>query len=1236
MPPESDLQASLATARAHIQKLTQQLASERDTARQTQAQLQTQLEQQQQRINKLEAQEAIEPHLFACNPQPMWVYDLETLRFLAVNAAAIAKYGYSKAEFLAMTIAEIRPPEEVPRLLENVAQVDQGLDWAGIWQHCLRDGQIIQVEITSYALEFAGRRAELVMARDMTAQIQAEQALQRSEERYRFWVEFAPQLIWGADVTGRNFYVSPRMEAYLGIPAEQLLNFDWEQVVHPADLARVHGRWMESVQTGILYETEYRMRRADGEYRWHLVQAIRVQHGPENEWLGMATEIHDRKQAELTLADLNQVLSQCNQSLEQTIRERTAALSASEARLQCLLDASLATTYSCRPDGNYACTYISNNVVALLGYTATAFQSIPDLWQRQLHPDDAPQMWARLARLETDGIVKHDYRLRHRDGHYIWVHDELTLLRDAAGQPTEVVGYVVDISDRKQVEQTQQNLTDRLTLALQAGAIGTWDWNMLDDALWDDRMYAIYGLQGWQQPVTYQDWRDRVDPADIDRVEEQLQAAAVTAMAFNVEFRIRRPNGELRWVQAIAKTYCDNQGKPIRMVGINHDITDRKRTEIELRTSEEELRLFIAASSDIIYRMSADWQEIQPLDGKSLIASVDQPSRSWMDTYIPPAEQSKVWATIQARIADRQPYELEHQIIRKDGTLGWVFSRAIPMLDAQGDIVEWFGAASDISDRKQVEHQLQTSRAYFQSIITDQTELICRFLPDGTLTFVNQAYCQFFQKSPEELIGRRFSTFLPEGDQDIVWQHFRHLSVDHPVVTYDHRVIAPDGSVHWQQWTDRGFFAPDGTPLEYQAVGHDITTLKAAEAQLRHSNQELQRATRLKDEFLANMSHELRTPLNAILGMTEGLQEEIFGCVNEKQHQALRTVEKSANHLLSLINDILDVAKIESGQINLVYSSVPVAHLCFSSLAFVKQQALKKRIQLVNQVPADLPALFVDETRMRQVLLNLLTNAVKFTPEGGTVTLAAALISPDPATSQPAALHLTVTDNGIGIAAEDIPKLFKPFVQIDSALNRQQTGTGLGLALVKKIVELHGGQVRLTSQWGVGSCFTLDLPYCPEAVLALSSVDSPTFPKSTPPASEVLPGQQSPLILLAEDNPDNVITFSSYLEARGYRLVFAQDGQQALDLALSRSPDLILMDVQMPGMDGLEAIRRIRQQESPRATPIIALTALAMQGDRERCLAAGADDYLSKPVRLKQLNAVIQEQLARHQTSSMG
>jgi len=409
--------------------------------------------------------------------------------------------------------------------------------------------------------------------------------------------------------------------------------------------------------------------------------------------------------------------------------------------------------------------------------------------------------------------------------------------------------------------------------------------------------------------------------------------------------------------------------------------------------------------------------------------------------------------------------------------------------------------------------------------------------------------------------------------------------------------------------------------------------------QLAISNEELARATRLKDEFLANMSHELRTPLNAILGMTEGMQDNVFGEINESQLKALQTIERSGSHLLELINDILDVAKIESGQLELEYANTSIEALCQSSLAFVKQQALKKRIQLETKLQTNLPNLNIDERRIRQVLINLLSNAVKFTPEGGRITLEVSyqlqrmgsvpLVQGEPLIDNNIQskcqttnyLQINIIDTGIGIAPQNIDKLFQPFIQIDSALNRQYQGTGLGLALVKRIVEMHGGKVGLTSEVGVGSCFMVLLP-CIETARPHSSVKSLTSLDES-----IESKQESYLILIVEDNEANIMTVSSYLKAKGYQILSASNGEEAIALVQSVKPDLILMDIQMPVMDGLEAIKRIRQIPSFVNLPIIALTGLAMDSDCDRCLEAGANDYLSKPVKLKQLTKVIQQLL---------
>jgi PAS domain S-box-containing protein len=393
------------------------------------------------------------------------------------------------------------------------------------------------------------------------------------------------------------------------------------------------------------------------------------------------------------------------------------------------------------------------------------------------------------------------------------------------------------------------------------------------------------------------------------------------------------------------------------------------------------------------------------------------------------------------------------------------------------------------------------------------------------------------------------------------------------------------------------------------------------------SNQELLHATHRKNEFLATMSHELRTPLNAILGMSEALQDKVYGELNERQVKSLCTIRRSGQHLLSVINDILDVSKIEAGKLELDINTTVVQELCNSSLIFVKQQAFDKQIKLTMQLPPAIGNIAVDERRMRQVLINLLSNAVKFTPIGGKIMLTVIRQEIEDSEDGSSWIEFKVTDTGIGISLADRDKLFQPFVQLDSSLNRQYAGTGLGLMLVKQIAELHGGTVQLQSELQQGSCFTVHLPH----TCLLADQDTCSFSIFDSLTSHPQPTNQQPtktsLILLAEDNEANISTFSSYLTAKGYHTILAGDGQEAIDITHSQRPDLILMDIQMPNVDGIQAITTIRQNPELVGIPIIALTALAMAGDRERCLAAGANDYLTKPVKLKQLNQKIREWL---------
>jgi signal transduction histidine kinase/ActR/RegA family two-component response regulator len=439
------------------------------------------------------------------------------------------------------------------------------------------------------------------------------------------------------------------------------------------------------------------------------------------------------------------------------------------------------------------------------------------------------------------------------------------------------------------------------------------------------------------------------------------------------------------------------------------------------------------------------------------------------------------------------------------------------------------------------------------------------------------------------------------------------------------------------------------TVLE-QKVKERTSALEQALRELRLTNRDLQKAketaeaaVRFKDEFLASMSHELRTPLNAVLGLSETLQDGVYGAVNDKQQECLRTIESSGRHLLSLINDILDVTKLGAGELRAERTLVALRPLCEGCLSLVEQQARAKQIELNLSLVRSPKAILSDEKRLKQILVNLLSNAVKFTPNLGSVELRVEREG-DGCTS------FSVTDTGIGIAEADLARVFLPFVQVESSLSRSYDGTGLGLALVQQLTTLLGGTVQVESETGRGSKFSVRFSAAAQhpGPAALEAVTPPVVERLSPAPSleshapiistvdaaeagvslSVTPASAGHLVLLTEDNPANQATIGGYLSARGYRLALARNGREAVELASRLPVDIILMDVQMPEMDGLEAIRRIRAYPERRRVPIIALTALAMVGDRERCIEAGADEYLSKPLVLRDLVGYMEAHLA--------
>jgi signal transduction histidine kinase/DNA-binding response OmpR family regulator/CHASE3 domain sensor protein len=380
--------------------------------------------------------------------------------------------------------------------------------------------------------------------------------------------------------------------------------------------------------------------------------------------------------------------------------------------------------------------------------------------------------------------------------------------------------------------------------------------------------------------------------------------------------------------------------------------------------------------------------------------------------------------------------------------------------------------------------------------------------------------------------------------------------------------------------------------------------LRERSSEISQKNLQLEEANRTKSEFLANMSHELRTPLNAIIGFSEALKDGLMGEVAENQREYIEDIYASGEHLLSLINDILDLAKVESGKMTLDLEPVSVNAVLQNSLSMVKEKSLNHRLKLTLEADAGMPDIVADMRKLKQIVYNLLSNAVKFTPDGGTITLGARRID--------GMLEIAISDTGIGISTENQAKLFQPFIQIDSTLSRQYQGTGLGLVMVKRLAELHGGSVGLESEVGKGSRFWMRIPWrnAEENATEPAAPEMPA-PQSAPDTSAAKDVPDQPVVLVIEDDPASSRLLTRSLEMEGMRVTCTATGEQALEWLAHNIPELITLDIMLPGMDGWEVLSRIKQIPQLAIVPVVIVSIVA---DGKRGIALGASQVLQKPV----------------------
>ena len=649
----------------------------------------------------------------------------------------------------------------------------------------------------------------------------------------------------------------------------------------------------------------------------------------------------------------------------------------------------------------------------------------------------------------------------------------------------------------------------------------------------------------------------------------------------------------------------------------------------QLRTRDERFQLVSRATNDSVWdwdlASNAIWWSDSEYKNFGFNREDIRPNAAWWQEHIHPEDRESVLDGARAAIeGGKTNWSAEYRYRRADGSYAHVLDRGYVMRRPDGSAVRMVGVKADISERKRADDELRASEERYRMLFHQNLAGVFRSTLDGRMLDCNEAFARILGYDSIQNV-------LPIHAPDLYYfpddrlRITQELRAGEAVTNAELRARHKDGRLLWVLMSMNLTSLGDGS---IQGTLIDITTRKQTEQELIDAKETAENANRLKSEFLANISHEIRTPMNGIIGMTKlTLDTEL----SSEQREYLATVITSAEHLMRVINDILDFSKIEAGKLDLANTEFALGDCLDETLQSLSLPAWQKGLEVICDVRPNVPErLRGDPGRLQQIVLNLAGNAIKFT-EHGEVLLR---VETEVQETDRVCLHFSIRDTGIGIAPDKRLLIFEPFTQADGTSTRQYGGTGLGLSISTQLVELMGGRNWVDSEIGRGSTFhftarfgqaTGAVPVEPQLSDAFQPGIKPIDLGLPGPANTVVGRNQRHFrILLAEDNPANLAVALAMLGKRGHTVTVARNGRDALAVLEKNGDgefDLLLLDIQMPEMNGYEVAAAIRQAEHQTDThlPIIALTALAMPGDEQKCLAAGMDAYISKPIRMAQL-----------------
>ncbi|AIQ28884.1 hypothetical protein P40081_12445 [Paenibacillus sp. FSL P4-0081] len=1142
-------------------------------------------------------------HLYLRSSIGYAVVSIDNGTMLMANPAFCGMFGYTEDELKDLRYLDIAYPED-----EHT--VDHGV----IMKYLLRspgaavdkekrfvrkDGEIIWVALHLFLIidESTGRPLQLIAEMtDITARKVAEKKIEEDHQLYKLITQNTPDMISFADPDGTLRYVSPSVEKVMGYSASEMIGRKRPEYYHEVDA-------LEMTEQGKLYSDNdvftRRARHKDGHYIWieSSFQVMRDSEGEVQQVLTIARDVTERKKYEEMLASAQELGQMGSWEWNSVYAELTVS-----SQMRAIFELG-----GCQGS-----------------HTRIDYQLLLDCVVK----DDLGALREELHHTLKSGTQgEATFRIRNGSGgrKVIYAHWEVIL--DATGKVQQIRGIVQDVTERHRMEEQLRDSERNYRLISENSQ------DFISRNATDEQATYLYASPVCQQMFGYTpeemvgtNGMDYIHPDDFACVQAFLDDSKKGLKLEPIVFRYLCKDGSYLWVETTLRHTETGTPGITEMIGVTRNISERKQYELKLLESENRYKSLFEYNPSAISAMD--------LQGciQSLNASLQQLTGYSRETLLHSSYSEIIDADELAFVNNRflaaaggMAQTFETRIIRRDGQTVEVGMIYVPiLLDSQ--VVGVFAITSDITERKRHLEQIEKLSYEHALILNSVSEGIFGINLQGDTVFINPAASIMLGYAPGELAS------------NIKLQTIAQTWMDGELYRGGHRTLAEllTTNLSYEREQEGIFWRQDGSSflVKYRmtalydngerkgavVVFRDITEEKAVV----RAKESAEQADRAKSEFLAIMSHELRTPMNGIIGMADLLSGTEL---TEEQEYYTQIINKSGGALLHILNEVLDFSKIESGMMTLDLQPVDVRQVIQNVCELFYPRVKEKGLTLRSEADPEIPGLVItDEIRLRQILVNLVGNAVKFTEEGE-VGISVKL---EPV-REPGSmiLRFSVTDTGIGIPQDSQSLLFQSFSQLHPSINRKYGGTGLGLAISKKLVELLDGAIGVDSIEDEGSefYFTIEVmpsgevagPPLPLEILAAEEYKNGIFDMDYPE------GQYGPLsILIAEDHPVNLHLLQKYLNKRGYTSDVALNGEQAVHAVLTRHYDLVFMDIQMPVLDGIEATGRIR--EAMGLSPvIIAVTAFARKEDKEMCLRAGMQDFISKPIRVEELDRVLRE-----------